>query len=51
MALGDAVQAVQIDRYARHASRLLTWNARHFIGKLAIPVQTPQDWIAQQSVP
>ena len=38
MALGDAVQAVQIARHATGAQCLLTWNARHFQGKIAIPV-------------
>jgi hypothetical protein len=48
MALGDAVQAVQISHYARFAQCLLTWNARHFSGKLVIPALTPQDWLAQR---
>ena len=43
MALGDAVQAVQIRRYAHDAQCLVTWNARHFQGKVAIPVLTPED--------
>jgi len=38
MSLADAVQAVQIARFAGHADCLLTWNARHFQGKLTIPV-------------
>jgi hypothetical protein len=37
MALGDAVQAVQIAHHASTATCLLTWNARHFAGKLVIP--------------
>ena len=49
MALGDAVLAVQIARYASFAQGLLTWNARHFVGKLVIPVLTPQDWLTQQA--
>ncbi len=51
MALGDAVQAVQIERFAPQAECLLTWNARHFVGKLVIPVFTPQEWLAQQTLP
>jgi hypothetical protein len=46
MALGDAVQAVQIARHARSATCLLTWNARHFVGK--IPVLTPEEWLNRQ---
>jgi hypothetical protein len=48
MALGDAVQAVQIARYVAGAQCLLTWNAKHFVGKLMIPVLTPGDWLSQQ---
>jgi hypothetical protein len=48
MSLADAVQAVQIARFASHADCLLTWNARHFQGKLTIPVLTPQEWLHQQ---
>jgi hypothetical protein len=50
MALGDAVQAAQIARYARDALCLLTWNARHFQGKSAILVLTPEEWLKQQGV-
>lgn len=49
MALGDAVQAVQIARYASDAECLLTWNARHFQGKIAVAVLTPEEWLRQQS--
>ena len=49
MALGDTVQAVQIQRYAAGADCLLTWNAQHFSGKLVIPVLTPQEWLGQQT--
>lgn len=48
MALGDAVQAVQIARHASDATYLLTWNARHFLAKIPIPVLTPEDWLRQQ---
>ena len=49
MSLGDAVQAVQIARYASSAIALLTWNARHFTGKIVIPTLTPQEWLNQQT--
>jgi hypothetical protein len=48
MALADAVQAVQIAHHAPTASCLLTWNARHFVGKLIIPVLTPEEWLNQR---
>jgi hypothetical protein len=49
-ALGDAVQAVQIAHHAMGAQCLLTWNARHFQGKITIPVLTPEEWLKQQGV-
>jgi hypothetical protein len=49
MALGDAVQALQIARFAGSANCLLTWNAKHFQGKVVVPVLTPQEWLAQRS--
>ena len=48
MSLGDAVQAVQIARFAPHADALLTWNAKHFRGKSIVPVLTPDEWLQQQ---
>lgn len=48
MALGDAVLAVQIAHHAPSATCLLTWNARHFVGKLVIPVLTPEEWLNQR---
>lgn len=47
MSLGDAVQALQIAHHAASANCLLTWNAKHFQGKLIIPVLTPEDWLNQ----
>jgi hypothetical protein len=49
MALGDAIQAVQIALYAPSAECLLTWNIRHFQGKIVTPALTPQEWLNQQS--
>jgi len=48
LALGDATLALQIERFAPTASALLTWNAKHFRGKLAVPVLTPEEWLFQQ---
>ena len=49
MSLGDAVQSIQIASFFPTADLLLTWNAKHFVGKLAIPVMTPADWLAHQA--
>lgn len=48
MSLGDAVQAVQIAKFVPQADALLTWNAKHFRGKVVIPVLTPEEWLQQQ---
>lgn len=48
MALGDAVQVVQIARFANFANCPLTWNAKHFHGKTPVSVLTPQEWLNQQ---
>ncbi len=48
MGLGDAVQAVLLRKFAPPGSTLLTWNAKHFRGKLAVPVLTPEEWLQQQ---
>ncbi|MFO0802118.1 MAG: hypothetical protein U0791_03195 [Gemmataceae bacterium] len=48
MGLGDAVQAILIQKFAPQGSTPLTWNAKHFLGKLAIPVMTPAEWLALQ---
>ena len=51
MALGDAVQIAQMEKYAPTAECLLSWNARHFIGKSVVPTLTPEEWLAAQDSP
>jgi hypothetical protein len=51
MSLGDAVQAVQIQKSVPHADALLTWNAKHFRGKVVVPVLTLEEWLKQQPPP
>jgi hypothetical protein len=51
MALGDAVMAVQIAKFAPTATALVTWDARHFLGKVVVPVLTPDEWLQQQTPP
>ncbi|MBW3541232.1 MAG: hypothetical protein KY476_13270 [Planctomycetes bacterium] len=48
MSLGDAVQAVQIEKYEPTATCLLSWNAKHFLGKLVIAVLTPEEWLKRR---
>ena len=49
MALGDVFQALYIQRFAPQATCLLSWNARHFLQKLAVAVLTPEEWLAQNT--
>jgi len=49
MSLGDAVMAAQIRLFAPSATTLLTWNAKHFRGKIAVPVLTPAEWLLQHT--
>jgi hypothetical protein len=49
MALKDAEIAVAVDRHAASLSAFLSWNARHFAGKLAVPALTPQQWLRQRA--
>jgi hypothetical protein len=49
LSVGDAITFLQIERFIPQAACFLTWNARHFAGKLSIPAITPEDWIHQQT--
>jgi hypothetical protein len=45
MALKDAEIALVVDQNAAGLDAFLSWNARHFAGKLAVPALTPQKWL------
>ncbi|HEY2412007.1 MAG TPA: hypothetical protein VGI40_07180 [Pirellulaceae bacterium] len=47
MALGDAINAAQIEKFVPAADCLITWNAKHYQRKLQIPVITPDEWWQQ----
>jgi len=47
LSVGDAVTVLQIERFVPQPTLFLSWNARHFRGKLAIPVLTPEEWWQQ----
>jgi hypothetical protein len=49
MAVGDAFQALYLQRFAPQATCLLSWNARHFYQKLSVPALTPEEWLAQNT--
>jgi hypothetical protein len=45
MALKDAEIALAVDERAASVSAFLSWNAKHFAGKLAVPALTPREWL------
>lgn len=42
---GDALIIAAIERYLPRATRFVSWNARHFAGRLALPVLTPEEFL------
>lgn len=41
--LGDAETALTVQRFTRHLDAFVSWNAKHFEGKISIPAKTPDD--------
>jgi hypothetical protein len=48
MALKDAEIALVVDQHATTVSTFVSWNAKHFEGKLAMPALTPRQWLARR---
>jgi hypothetical protein len=48
MALKDAEIALSVARYADNLTAFLSWNAKHFEGKLPIPAMTPSAWLRRR---
>jgi len=44
-AFGDALILSAIQKYVPGATRFVSWNARHFRSRLAIPVLTPREFL------
>jgi hypothetical protein len=44
MALKDAEIALTVDKHAS-VSTFLSWNAKHFAGKLSVDALTPREWL------
>lgn len=51
MAFKDAEIALVVDQYAANLTAFISWNAKHFAGKLAMPALTPREWLKQASLP
>ena len=45
MALKDSEIALVVDQNAAGLTAFLSWNAKHFVGKLPVPALTPREWL------
>jgi hypothetical protein len=45
MALKDAEIALAAEQHATNLSAFVSWNAKHFAGKLSMPALTPREWL------
>lgn len=45
MALKDAEIALAVEQQAANLEAFVSWNARHFTGKLPVPALTPREWL------
>ncbi len=45
MALKDAEIAMAVEQHAANLSAFVSWNAKHFAGKLPVPALTPREWL------
>lgn len=49
MALKDAEIALVVEQQAASVTAFLSWNAKHFGGKLPVPALTPSAWLRRRS--
>jgi hypothetical protein len=49
MALKDAEIALAVEQQAATLTAFVSWNAKHFVGKLPIPALTPSQWMAKRA--
>ena len=47
MALKDAEIALVVEQHAATVTTFLSWNAKHFSGKLPVPALTPRQWLGR----
>jgi hypothetical protein len=48
MALKDAEIRLAVEQHADSLTAFLSWNARHFAGKLPVPALTPGEWLKRR---
>lgn len=49
MALKDAEIALVVEENGAGLDAFLSWNARHFVGKLPVPALTPGEWLRHRT--
>jgi len=49
MALKDAEIALAAEQQAASLSAFVSWNAKHFAGKLSVPALTPREWLRRRT--
>lgn len=49
MALKDAEIALVVEQHASNLDAFVTWNAKHFAGKLPVPALTPREWLRRDA--
>jgi predicted nucleic acid-binding protein len=49
MALKDAEIALAVEQQAANLSAFVSWNAKHFAGKLSVPALTPREWLHRRT--
>jgi hypothetical protein len=49
MALKDAEIALAAEQQAASLDAFISWNAKHFAGKLSVPALTPRDWLRDRA--
>lgn len=45
MALKDAEIALAVEQHAAGLKAFVSWNAKHFAGRLSVPALTPREWL------
>ena len=46
---GDALIIAAVEKYLSKATHFVSWNARHFVGRFAIPSLTPKEFLEQHA--
>lgn len=48
MAVKDAEIAIVVEQHAQALTAFISWNARHFSGKLPVPALSPRQWLSRR---